>query len=187
MSPHVQLLEDKICEIMSRTKKELPHGQNTKKWLIKIYPDAPWELRIAALAHDIERAVPDIPGMTPPIIHKMENEDYADYKKRHAIRSANIIRHLMTTYLFSQESIERVCAAISYHDNPDNNPDAIAVSDADSVRYFDTGLPKYIEAYGVESAKTKAEFMYKRVSKKAKKVIDALDFEKKVKKHLQIV
>ena len=186
MAAHIKLLEDKLCEIMSRTKKELPHGLNTKKWLLKIYPGADWELQIAALAHDIERAVPNIPNMTPPIIKKLEGEDYANYKRRHAIRSAKIVKHIMETYLFSENDTQRVYDAIAFHDNPEltNNKDAVAISDADSVRYFDTGLPNYIEAYGVDSAKTKALFMYQRVSKKAKRAIDKLNFHPEVKKHL---
>lgn len=203
MNLHIKLLEDKIIEILKPTKKELIHGQETVKWLNKLYPEAPWEIEIAALAHDIERAVPDIPNMTPPKINKIDNEDYSDWKARHAQRSAVIVEHLMRTYLFNDSQIQIVKSAIAEHDTMNKNnkdkdldsnntyifPEAgsVAVCDADSARFFDSGLPNYIHAYGLESAKIKAKDMYSRCTAKTKRIISNIDFNKEVKKSLGIL
>lgn len=186
MIPHIKLLENKIIEILHTNKKELEHGLETKKWILKLYPDSHELIQIAALAHDIERVVPDIPNMTPPKITKLEDEEYEVWKQRHGIRSAIIIEHLMKAYLFTDAEIARVKEAIAYHDDPNElaNLDLIAVRDADSVRFFDSGLPNYIEAFSVESAKIKAKFMYERCSDLAKTTIKSLSFNKELKDSL---
>lgn len=209
MNEHIKLLENKIIEILKPTKKELEHGLETVKWLDILYPNSRWEIRIAALAHDIERAVPDIPNMTPPKIHKIGEEDYEVWKRRHAQRSAAIMEHLMKIYLFEESAVQRVIKAISAHDNiSDKNKSsddlyvptyadkikdshfaigAHAVSDADSARFFDSGLPNYIEAFGIESAKIKARDMYKRCTNKTKEVIMKLEFNKEIKRSLKTI
>ena len=87
-------LEIKLKRIMERTK-ELAHGEETKDWLLRIDPNANWQLQISALAHDIERAVPAIEGMTPERSTREETETYDDYKAKHAKRSAIIVEHIM--------------------------------------------------------------------------------------------
>ncbi|MFQ5770763.1 MAG: hypothetical protein ACE5HX_09515, partial [bacterium] len=58
----------------------------------KIYPQASTALKIAALAHDIERAFPD---------KKKQRKDYHDFnsfKKAHACNSAQIAEEILNSY-----------------------------------------------------------------------------------------
>lgn len=183
MSKKYIQLEKILLELMEGTK-EHNHGLKTKEWLLKLSPDADNELQIAALAHDIERAVEGLQGLNAPKLKRGEVEDYYEYKQRHADRSAKIVKFLMEKNGFTKEEVNRVKNAISKHEFG-GDKDSNLVRDADSIRYFEDGLPRYTKSYGVDSAKVKGEFMYIRCSDKAKDLIINIDFNSEVKKHLE--
>lgn len=178
----IEQLEKHLEKIMSRTK-ELAHGQETKAWLLKMDPEVPWQLQIAALAHDIERAVPYIEGMTPPEPPK-EDLDYDSYKNLHAKRSAEIVSHILKTFDFETADITRISNAIEKHE-VGGDPDSDLVRDADSIRWFDSGYTRYTKSFGMEAAKEKGWWMYKRATNKTKKLMDTLPYDNEIKKHIQ--
>ncbi|MBD3366372.1 DUF4202 family protein [candidate division WWE3 bacterium] len=183
MSEKIQKLENKLTEIMSRWGG-LDHGQETREWLLKIDPQSPWQLQIAAFAHDIETAIPYIEGMTPKRFSREDCENYDEYKGRHAKRSAQVIEHIMTTYNFPKEDIKKVCNAIEKRE-VGGDTDSDLVRDADSIRWFDKkGHPKYIENYGIDAAKEKALWMYERATKKTRELIDSLPYDKRIKNYI---
>ncbi|MFC1755595.1 hypothetical protein ACFL96_19770 [Thermoproteota archaeon] len=58
------VLEKEIQDIISNSPVEtdlaharLDHSRSTREWVLKLKPDADMTLQIAALAHDIERAL----------------------------------------------------------------------------------------------------------------------------------
>jgi len=53
----------------SSVPEDAPHSKNTLQWLLKLQPAADEALQIAALGHDIERAVND---------RKVRREDYGE-------------------------------------------------------------------------------------------------------------
>ncbi len=184
MNEKIKLLEEKLIEIM-RPTKELVHGQETKDWFLKIVPDAYWQLQIAALAHDIERAVPYIEGMTPPKVLRTETQTYDEYKALHAKRSAQIIKHIMKHLQFEEQDIKTVTDAIKKHEvGGDSNSDF--VRDADSIRWFDKGYNNYISKYGTEGACEKGWWMYKRACPETKRLINQLPFNLGVKKYIKL-
>ena len=166
-------LEETILDIISRTK-EKKHGLETKKWLLLLEPKADWEIQIAALAHDIERAVPYIENMTPVKPWKVEKVEYYEKKSQHAKRSADIVKHIMREMNFAQEEVKRVISAIKKHETG-GDTDSDLVRDADSVRFFDTGIVKYAKYFSEDSAKIKAKWMYSRASDKAQRMIKTLN------------
>ena len=65
------------------------HSKNTLQWLLKLKPDADEALQIAALGHDIERAIDE---------RKVRREDfeyYNQFKATHAHNSAQILKEVM--------------------------------------------------------------------------------------------
>jgi hypothetical protein len=162
--------------------KELAHGKETREWLLKIDPTAEWQLQIAAFAHDIERAVPSIEGMTPPKPKRIA--DYDKYKENHAKRSAKIIKHILTTNNFNSKDVQLIADLIEKHE-VGGSAEADLVRDADSIRWFGQGYVKYIENRGIEEAKEKGWWMYKRATQKTKDLIMTLEFNNEVKNHIQ--
>lgn len=88
-------LKEELKKILLKSplKFDSVHSKLTLKWLLKLKPNADEYLQIAALAHDIERAVT---GIT-----EKDLKDYskiAEFKQQHAIRSANITADLLKKY-----------------------------------------------------------------------------------------
>ena len=84
--------------------------KNTLEWLLKLKPDADEALQIAALAHDIERAIEK---------RKVKRKDYKDYdefKNAHALNSANISLEIMKEYNVSTELTDDVFGLIRLHE-----------------------------------------------------------------------
>lgn len=145
------------------------HSQNTYEWLKKLDQNASEELQIAALAHDIDRAI-------DPRVVQEENESYDNYKVRHALRSSKLITDLMIKHGYSQESVEKTSLFVKNHE-VGGDKDMNTLTDADSISYFDTNIDWYYGVKGPEKTKAKIIFMYQRVSPRAKKIISSLKFK----------
>jgi hypothetical protein len=69
---NIDYLKRKIEEIIKKSpvSEDPIHSKNTLEWLLKLKPDADEALKIAALGHDIERAIEE---------RKVRREDYKNY------------------------------------------------------------------------------------------------------------
>ncbi len=65
------------------------HSKNTLNWLLKIKPDSDEALQIAALGHDIERAI------DRRKVRREDFEHYDQFKAAHAHNSAEILQEVM--------------------------------------------------------------------------------------------
>ncbi len=149
-------------------EEDIKHSPNTRDWVLKIDPKASDELQIAALGHDIDRAV-------NPRILQGNDENYDSYKMRHAKRSAELIRDLMKKHNYELDSINHVYFLISNHE-VGGDWEADILMDADSVSYFDVGIEIYYKKRGIEQTKAKIKFMYDRATPRAQKFIQLIEF-----------
>ena len=163
--------------ILDRIKKssvpeDYDHAINTLKWLLKVCPFADDRMKIAALAHDIERAYKD---------KKIKREDYSDFndfKRAHAENSAKIVRSILSDLNFSKDFIDDVCELIRLHEFGGNKR-ADCIKDADSISFFDTNLVLYYQREGFDEAKRRAVWGYNRLSDKAKKIVKNFTYQDK--------
>lgn len=150
------------------------HSKLTLKWLLKLKPDADEALQIAALAHDIDRAVT---GIT----ETYDLKDYSkidEFKEEHAKRSAKIVSDLMKKFDYGKASIEKANQLVLNHE-VGGNEETNALMDADGIAYFDYNIYTYFKKNGWEKTKNKVKFMYKRLSGKAKRIVKELDLKDK--------
>ncbi len=168
---------DLIHKEIKRTVQKSPlvfdpiHSELTLKWLIKLKPDADEALKIAALAHDIERA---ITGIT-----EKDLKDYSkihEFKKEHAKRSAKITEDLMKKYNYDKKVIEKIKDLIEKHEEG-GYEEANILMEADSFAYFEYNIEYYFKRYGKERTKGKIQFMYKRLSKKSRELVNQIKFK----------
>ncbi len=155
---------------------ELKHSKLTLKWCLYLKPDADNALQIAALAHDIDRAVT---GIT----ETYDLKDYSkinEFKAEHAKRSAKIISDLMKKFEFDEKTIEKVNRLVLNHEVGGDKETNILM-DADSIAYFDYNINGYFKKNGKEKTKNKVKFMYRRLSEKAKKLVNEIEFEQEIK------
>ena len=157
---------------------DLMHSSKVLHWLLELKPDADEILRIAALAHDIERGITGITEIT----HLKDYGDIKQFKKAHAKRSADISEELLRKHGYGEKEIERARKLIEGHEEGGDEETNI-LRDADSIAFFDYNLEptlkrnKQINPDGIERTKSKIKFMFGRVSPKAQQIIKGLKFE----------
>lgn len=147
------------------------HSKNTLKWLLKLEPDADEALQIAALGHDIERAVQQ---------RKVRRENFPDYdrfKAAHAGNSAVILKEIMLECGAEDKTlIQEVCDLVRRHE-VGGDPRSDLLKDADGMSFFEVNLPFYYQRNGPEETKRRCRWGYRRLSAKAKKIVRNLTFE----------
>lgn len=158
--------KQRIEEIIA--KSEVPedplHSRNTLEWLLKIEPEADHALQIAALGHDLERAIGD---------SKVSRKDYPDYdsfKAAHARNSSDILRGVMAEYGVQEDVIEEACRLVLLHE-VGGDPRAQLLQHADSLSFFEVNLPLYFKREGEEETRRRALWGYERLSEKERSIV----------------
>ena len=171
--PSIERVIERIESTVARSSvpEDPRHSENTLKWLLQLQPDADEALRIAALGHDVERAVPQ---------RKVRREDFPDYdrfKAAHASNSAAILKEIMLQCGVEDETlIQEVYDLVRRHEvGGDHRCDLL--KDADSISFFEVNLPLYYQRNGPEETKRRCRWGYRRLSEKAKKITGNLTFE----------
>ena len=134
-------------------------------------PDADEALQIAALGHDIERAVQQ---------RNVRREDFPDYdrfKAAHANNSVEILKETMLECGVEDETlIQEVYDLVCRHE-VGGDPRCDLLKDADGISFFEVNLPFYYQRNGPEETKRRCRWSYRQLSEKAKKIAGNLTFE----------
>jgi len=141
------------------------HSKNTLQWLLRLKPDADEGLQIAALGHDIERAIDERK------VKRQDFENYDAFKQAHAQNSAGILRELMLENGISDPGfIDDVYTLVCRHEiGGDSRSDVLR--DADSLSYFDVNLPHYYQRNGREETLRRCLWGYRRLSEHGKAML----------------
>ena len=140
---NIILVKKKIDQIIKKSSvpEDYVHSKNTLDWLLKLKPNADEGPIIAALSHDIERAIEK---------RKVRRRDYKDYdafKDSHALNSAKILAEIMQECNLSEKMIDEVYFLVSLHETGGTKL-ADILKDADSISFFDVNLPLYFVRNG---------------------------------------
>lgn len=164
-------LKDEIRRLISGSEvpEDPAHAQNTLEWLLRLKPDADETLQIAALGHDIERAMDDRKVM------RDENDDFDAFKAAHAENSAQILKNIMEDFNVEEDFIEEVYRLVCHHETG-GDPRSDLIRDADGLSFFEVNLPLYYEREGPEKALARCRWGYKRLSPEVKPMVRALEY-----------
>ncbi len=156
----------------------LNHLLTTDEYVCKLYKkiagnEAPEELRIAALTHDIERAFRD--EKIYEKMYKSENgfldKNFLEY---HQKKSAEIICNFLKTQKYPENKIKKVYKLVSNHEFGGDFETNI-LKDADSISFFIHNVDHFIKVKSKESSykkvKEKLNWMYNRITFKESKII----------------
>ncbi len=165
-------IKERIEKIISGSAvpEDSIHSKNTLEWLTKISPIVDKALEIAALGHDIERAIEG---------RKVKQPDYSSYnefKRVHAFNSANILKEIMIEFDVVEEFIEDVCSLVNHHETGGNER-ADLLKEADAISFFDVNLPMYFDRCGIETTRKRCLWGLKRLSKKGREIIANFKYE----------
>ncbi len=90
----------------SRVPEDSRHANNTLEWLLRLEPDADDALQLAALAHDIDRAIEDTK------IDRADFDDYDAFKAAHARNGAKILRPILTACGVDLDIVDEACRLV---------------------------------------------------------------------------
>lgn len=156
------------------------HAENTLTWLLRLCPDADAALRLAALAHDIERARKDR-------LRRQDFEDYDRFKALHAAIGARIAGRYLRQAKVAREIRRETCRLIRLHESGgDARSDLL--KDADSISFFDHNLPMYFQREGAAESLRRARWGYERLSARGRAHVAGLSYaEPELRRILQRV
>ena len=162
----IERVGQRIAELVaaSGVPEDPGHSQNTLEWLLALEPDAGAALRIAALGHDVERAIET---------RKVQREDFADYdafKAAHARSSADILREIMRECGVEDEALTREVHRLVYLHEVGGDPRSDLLRDADGLSFLDVNLPHYFERNGGEETRRRCVWGYLRLSERARSI-----------------
>ena len=108
------------------------HLVRTCDWLLELDPRADLALRLAALTHDIERHYPGGPAPDPLD---------PDYPRRHAERSALIVREWLEARAAPAELVAKVARLVAAHE-VGGWPEADLLQAADSLSFLEVNATR---------------------------------------------
>ncbi|RZB29471.1 MAG: hypothetical protein AEth_01106 [Candidatus Argoarchaeum ethanivorans] len=140
--------------------------------MLKLKPNADEALKIAALGHDIERTIEE-----QKVIRK-DYISYDDFKKAHALNSAEILKEIMKACNVKKELIDDVFFLVSSHETGGNRR-ADVLRDADTISFFHVNLPYYSVRNDAEETKGRCLWGYKKLPDTLKRVVANFRYEDK--------
>ncbi len=148
----------------SQVPEDSRHADNTLEWLLRLEPHADDALQLAALAHDIDRAIEERK------VKRADFDDYDAFKAAHARNGVEVLRPILTSCGVEQHIVDEACRLVEVHEvGGDFRSDLL--KDADSISYFDVNLPFYYRREGWNEAKRRSSWGYRRLSPRAKEIV----------------
>ena len=154
----------------STVPEDPEHSRNTLQWLLELDPEADAALQIAALGHDIDRAVEE---------RKVLRADFAEYdafKAAHARNGAQILTELLEACGIEDAAFLREVHRLVCRHEVGGDPRSDLLVDADSLSYFDVNLPLYFARHGWEETQRRCVWGYRRLSKRSLPVAASLNY-----------
>ncbi len=163
-----QAIEAVVVE--SSVPEDPVHSKNTLAWLLKLKPDADEALQIAALGHDIERAI------ERRKVRRADFDDYDEFKAAHARNSALVLKEIMQKCRRPAAISDDVCGLVCRHEvGGDERSDLL--KDADAISYFDVNLPFYFEREGYAETLRRTFWGYRRLSAGVRRFARSITYE----------
>jgi len=167
----IQCVKKKIKDViaLSEIPEDPIHSQNICEWVLKLDPNADESLQIAALGHDIERAVKE-----RKILRK-NFKDYDQFKKAHAINCVVILKEIMDECKLDEQMIKDVCKMVRHHEVGGNKKTNL-LQDADTISFFEVNLPLYYTRNDKEEVKRRCLWGLKRLSPNLRHIVSKFKY-----------
>ena len=154
----------------SKVPEDPRHADNTLEWLLRLDPKADQALQIAALAHDIDRAI------EARKVRRADYDDYDAFKAAHARNGAKISRAILDECGVAKSIAAEACRLVTLHEIG-HDARADLLKDADGISYFEVNMPLYYEREGWEETKRRCIWGYRRLSARMKEIAKDITYE----------
>jgi hypothetical protein len=133
-------------------------------------PQADQALQLAALGHDIDRAIES------RRVRKDCFQSFDKFKAAHALNSAEIVGEILVQCGVDEGVRAQVCRLVRLHETGgDERSDVLR--NADAISYFQDNLPLYFARNGWVEAKRRALWGFSRLSPELRTIVAQLSFE----------
>ena len=156
----------------SQVSEDSRHADNTLEWLLRLEPDASAALQLAALGHDIDRAIKGLK------VRRANFDNYDAFKAAHARNSAQILRQILVACDVERQIVDEACRLVRAHEEG-GDPDSDLLQDADSISYFDVNVAPYFQREGWDETKRRSSWGYSRLTPRAQEIVKRIDHEDK--------
>jgi len=175
MAASIECAKRRVRSIIacSSVPEDPRHADNTLEWLLRLAPDAGSALRLAALAHDIDRAVEGAK------VNREDFDNYDSFKAAHARNGARMLRPILVGCGVDPDIVEEACRLVEVHE-AGGDPASDLLKDADGISFFAVNLPFYFRREGWEETKRRARWGYLRLSPRARKIVENISYEEEV-------
>jgi hypothetical protein len=166
MDKSIHCVNDMIRAIIagSLVPEDPVHAENSREWLLKLDSNADDTLKIAALGHDIERALED------RRIKKGDFPDFDAFKAAHARNSAVILDEILLECGVDALLAQEAHRLVALHEiGGDARSDLL--KHADSLSYFEVNLPFYYQRNGWEKTLRRSLWGYARLSQETREYL----------------
>lgn len=169
---NVDYAKQKIRAVIagSQVPEDPGHADNTLQWLLRLEPDASEALQLAALAHDIDRAIEETK------VRRADYDDYDVFKAAHARHGAQLLRPILIACDVALDIVNEACRLVVIHE-VGGDPDADLLKDADSISYFDVNLPLYFQREGWDETTRRSHWGYRRLTPRAQEIVKQINHE----------
>ena len=150
----------------SHVPEDPRHAENTLYWVLKLSTAVDPALQIAALAHDIDRAVPEW-------VRREDHQNYDAFKEAHARRGARLLRGILEECCVENAMVKEACRLVKLHE-VGGDPCSDLLKDADSISYFEVNMPLYYQREGWEETMRRCVWGYRRLSVRGKKIVKTM-------------
>ena len=160
----------RIAEVIagSSVPEDPRHSSNTLEWLLRLDPDADAPLQLAALGHDIDRAV------STRKVQRADFDDYDAFKAAHARNGAEMLVEILQESGVRDESLTREVHRLVCRHEVGGDLRADLLVDADSISYFDVNLPLYHLRNSRTETLRRCLWGYQRLSPRARSIVAQL-------------
>jgi hypothetical protein len=155
---------------MSKVPEDPLHAENTLAWVLKLMPEADEALKLAALGHDIDRAI------ETRRVQKNRFRSFDEFKAVHATNSAKILGLILEECGVEECVRFEVCRLVSLHETGGDERSDI-LKNADSLSFFQDNLPLYFARNGWMETKRRAMWGYARLSQELRQIVGQFRFE----------
>jgi hypothetical protein len=150
-------------------RADFDHAIDAWQWSLRLDPEAPAEVQLAVLLHDIERLATE-----PDARIEHLAADYQAFKDAHARAGARIARTVLARAQVAAELADAACALIAVHERPADAPAIRALNDADALSFFSFNSPGYLAYFGAEQTRAKVAYTLARMSPAARRELPRL-------------
>ncbi len=157
----------------SRVPEDFGHAHDVDRWVLRLRPEAAgdWSLRLAAFAHDLDRALPDAER-----VHREDFSDYDDFKAAHAANSARVLAGLMRKAGAPSRAVRDAAGLVLHHERGGAEPRLRLLCDADALSFFTHNLPFFLLREGEARALERMRWGAARLSPAGVRALRAFPF-----------